>query len=281
MAEILSGKAFARLVRKSIATRVEELSGPPPGLTVIMVGDDPASSVYVRSKERACSKVGFSSNVIHLPSDTSQEHVLGLIDDLNKNPLVHGILVQLPVPDHISPTAIASAVIPEKDVDGFHPVNVGRLWRGEDGLFPCTPSGIVKLLHHHEIKLKGMNAVIIGRSNIVGKPMASLLLRENCTVTIAHSKTRDLKAICQGADLLVAAVGMPRMINSDWVKKGVVAVDVGMNRDTDGNLCGDMDYDDVFPVASAITPVPGGVGPLTIAYLLQNTLKARESLQSI
>ena len=281
MAEVLSGKAYAKVVRKSIKERVSALTGPPPGLSVIMVGNDSASSVYVASKEKACRRVGFYSKVIHLPETVSQEKVLQIIEELNSDPSIHGILVQLPVPEHISPQAVASAVIPEKDVDGFHPVNVGRLWRGEEGLFPCTPSGIIGLLHHHGIPLEGKNAVVVGRSNIVGKPMAALLLRENCTVTITHSRTENLMQKCREADILIAAVGRPRMITSEWVGEGAVIVDVGMNRDENGNLCGDVDYEDVIYKCSAITPVPGGVGPLTIAFLLENTLAARASFLAL
>ena len=281
MAEVLSGKAYAKVVRKSIKERVSALTGPPPGLSVIMVGNDSASSVYVASKEKACRRVGFYSKVIHLPETVSQEKVLQIIEELNSDPSIHGILVQLPVPEHISPQAVASAVIPEKDVDGFHPVNVGRLWRGEEGLFPCTPSGIIGFLHHHGIPLEGKNAVVVGRSNIVGKPMAALLLRENCTVTITHSRTENLMQKCREADILIAAVGRPRMITSEWVGEGAVIVDVGMNRDENGNLCGDVDYEDVVDKCSAITPVPGGVGPLTIAFLLENTLAARASFLAL
>ncbi|RKZ04674.1 bifunctional methylenetetrahydrofolate dehydrogenase/methenyltetrahydrofolate cyclohydrolase FolD [Candidatus Fermentibacteria bacterium] len=278
MALVLSGRKYSRVVKASLRQRVDELQGQLPGLTVIIVGENPASKVYVAAKEKACIKVGFNSNVISLPAEVTQSEILALIDKLNADDSVHGILVQLPLPEHISTDLIAAAVLPEKDVDGFHPVNVGRLWRGEQGLFPCTPSGIVSLLHHHDIPLTGKNALIVGRSNIVGKPMAALLLRENCTVTIAHSRTVDLKQRCAEADILVVAVGRAEMIKKDWVKPGAVVVDVGMNRRSDGRLVGDVDYDDVSPVCSAITPVPGGVGPLTIAFLLENTFKARNSL---
>jgi len=278
MALVLSGRKYARVVRASLRQRVSELQGQLPGLTVIIVGENPASKVYVAAKEKACVKVGFNSNVISLPAEVTQSEILAIVDKLNADDSVHGILVQLPLPEHISTDLIAAAVLPEKDVDGFHPVNVGRLWRGEQGLFPCTPSGIVSLLHHHNIPLSGKNALIVGRSNIVGKPMAALLLRENCTVTVAHSRTVDLKQRCAEADILVVAVGRAEMIKKDWVKPGAVVVDVGMNRRSDGKLVGDVDYDDVSPVCSAITPVPGGVGPLTIASLLENTFKARNSL---
>ncbi len=278
MPVVLSGRKYARVVRASLRKRVSELDGLLPGLTVIIVGDNPASKVYVGAKEKACGKVGFNSVVIALPVDVSELDILAAIDKLNRDKSVHGILVQLPVPDHISVDKIAAAVLPEKDVDGFHPVNVGRLWRGEDGLFPCTPSGIIGLLHHHDISLSGKNALIVGRSNIVGKPMAALLLRENCTVTIAHSRTVNLKERCAEADILIVAVGRAEMVKKDWVKPGAVVIDVGMNRRSDGKLVGDVDYEDVSEVCSAITPVPGGVGPLTIAYLLENTFKARNNL---
>lgn len=272
---VLSGRKYARVVRSSLKERVSLLQGYPPGLAVIMVGDDPASKVYVGAKEKACKKVGINSSVINMPADSSEADVLRFVDELNSDDKVHGILVQLPLPDHISVDRIASAVLPEKDVDGFHPVNVGRLWRGEDGLFPCTPSGIIGLLRHYDIPMSGKNALIVGRSNIVGKPMAALLLRENCTVTVAHSRTVDLIEQCVRADILVVAAGRAEMIKKDWVKPGAVVVDVGMNRNSSGKLVGDVDYHDVREVCSAITPVPGGVGPLTIAYLLENTFKAR------
>ncbi len=280
MALVLSGRKYARVVRSSLLERVNAQPGPPPGLTVIMVGDDPASRVYVGAKEKACKKVGFNSRIVNLPEETTEDQLLNLIDKLNSDDSVHGILVQLPLPAHVSVNRIASAVLPEKDVDGFHPVNVGRLWRGEEGLFPCTPSGIVSLLHHHQIPLSGKNAVIVGRSNIVGKPMAALLLRENCTVSIAHSRTSNLIEQCRRADLLVVAVGRAEMVNADWVKPGAVVVDVGMNRNSDGKLVGDVDYNSVSTICSAITPVPGGVGPLTIAFLLENTFLARARLLS-
>ncbi|MCK5131081.1 MAG: bifunctional methylenetetrahydrofolate dehydrogenase/methenyltetrahydrofolate cyclohydrolase FolD [Candidatus Sabulitectum sp.] len=278
MSLVLSGRKYARVVRASLRDRVNGLDGSPPGLAVIMVGDNPASRVYVGAKEKACKKVGYSSRVICLPAEVTEKDILSLIDELNADNSVHGILVQLPLPDHISDDRIASAVLPEKDVDGFHPVNVGRLWRGEDGLFPCTPSGIVELLHHHDIAMSGKNALIVGRSNIVGKPMAALLLRENCTVTVAHSRTVDLKEQCLRADILIVAVGRAEMIKGGWVKHGAVVVDVGMNRNSDGKLVGDVAYDEVSSICSAITPVPGGVGPLTIAFLLENTFKARSKL---
>ncbi len=275
---VLSGRKYAKVVRASLKERTSQLTGNPPGLVVVLIGDDPASLVYVGAKEKACAKVGFYSKLVKLPSDTTEEVVLQIIEDLNNDNAVHGILVQLPVPKHISADKIASAVLPEKDVDGFHPVNVGRMWRGEDGLFPCTPSGIIGLLKFHNIVLEGKNALVLGRSNIVGKPMAALLLQENCTVTIAHSRTRSLEAKCREADILVAAVGRAEMVRGSWVKPGAVVIDVGMNRNSEGKLVGDVAYDEVSLVCSAITPVPGGVGPLTIAFLLENTYKARKLL---
>jgi len=275
---VLSGRKYAKVVRASLKERTSQLTGNPPGLVVVLIGEDPASLVYVGAKEKACTKVGFYSKLVKLPSDTTEEVVLQIIEDLNNDAAVHGILVQLPVPKHISADRIASAVLPEKDVDGFHPVNVGRMWRGEEGLFPCTPSGVIGLLKFHNIVLEGKNALVLGRSNIVGKPMAALLLQENCTVTIAHSRTRSLEAKCREADILVAAVGRAEMVRGSWVKPGAVVIDVGMNRNSEGKLVGDVAYDEVSQVCSAITPVPGGVGPLTIAFLLENTYKARKLL---
>ncbi len=280
MTLVLSGKEYAKKVRADITHRISLLSGPPPGLAVIMVGSDPASSVYVASKERACKKVGITSRVHELPESVSEADVLQLIQKLNSDNGVHGILVQLPVPRHISPSRVASAVLPEKDVDGFHPVNVGKLWRGEEGLYPCTPSGIIGLLHHYDIPLQGKNALVAGRSNIVGKPMAALLLRENCTVTLAHSRTENLPERAREADILIAAVGKPEFVKENWVKPGAVVIDVGINRNSLGDLVGDVDYSGVFHRCSAITPVPGGVGPLTIAFLLRNTLLARNTILS-
>jgi len=253
----------------------------PPGLAVIMVGDDPASAVYVGSKERACRKAGILSRIIHLEIDVSESEIIECIEELNADPAIDGILCQLPVPDHISPSLIASAVLPDKDVDGFHPVNVGRLWRGEDGLFPCTAVGIIALLEENGIEIKGKHAVIVGRSNIVGKPLAALLLRKHATVTICHSRTSDLPGTCRLGDILIAAVGRPHFLGENHVKPGAVLIDVGITRTEEG-LVGDFDFDAVEGICSAITPVPGGVGPLTIAFLLANTLlswRKREGLQ--
>ncbi len=270
---VLSGRKFAKEVRRNLAEEIEKIGGRPPGLAVVIVGDDPASRVYVSMKEKACGKVGINSTVIRLDESVSQEELLLQIDRLNHDTSVDGILCQLPLPDQISADTVASAILPEKDVDGFHPVNVGRLWRGEEGLFPCTPVGIIALLKHSNIDIDGVDAVIVGRSNIVGKPMAALLLRESATVCVAHSHTSDLKGLCRRADILVAAVGRPRFITTEFVKSGATVIDVGISR-TDDGLVGDVDFENVAPICGAITPVPGGVGPLTIAFLLSNTVKA-------
>lgn len=270
---VLSGRKFAKEVRKNLAEEITRIGGRPPGLAVVIVGDDPASRVYVSMKEKACGKVGIVSTEVKLDGSVSQEELLQEINRLNGDTSVDGILCQLPLPDHISADIIASAILPEKDVDGFHPVNVGRLWRGEDGLFPCTPVGIVALMKHHNIDIDGADAVIVGRSNIVGKPMAALLLRESATVTVAHSHTSDLEGLCRKADILIAAVGRPHFIRKEFVKPGATVIDVGINRTEDG-LVGDVDFDNVAPICGAITPVPGGVGPLTIAFLLSNTATA-------
>ncbi len=276
MALILWGKELAREVTDSIRTRLA--GAPAPGLAVILAGDDPASSVYVASKEKACRRVGIRSTVFRLPGSVNEGTILGLIRELNDDPSVHGILCQLPLPGGIDRHTIASAVLPGKDVDGFHPENVGRLWRGQDGLFPCTPLGVMDLLHRYGIPLAGRHAVVLGRSDIVGKPMAAMLLKADCTVTVAHSRTLDLPGLCRTADILVTAVGRHGMVRGDWVKPGAVIVDVGINRLPDGSLAGDVCFPEVEAVASAITPVPGGIGPLTIAYLLLNTVNAMERL---
>lgn len=277
MALILSGKELAREVADSIRAR---LAGAPvaPGLAVVLVGDDPASAVYVASKEKACRRVGMASTVIRLSARTGEAAVIDGILRLNEDPAVHGILCQLPLPEGIDRHRVASAVLPAKDVDGFHPENVGRLWRGQEGLFPCTPLGVMGLLHHYGITLEGRHAVVLGRSDIVGKPMAAMLMKADCTVTVAHSRTVDLPGLCRTADILVSAVGRPGMVRGDWVKPGAVVVDVGINRLPDGSLAGDVSFDEAAAAAGAITPVPGGIGPLTIAYLLLNTVKAAELL---
>ena len=272
MADVLSGRKLARQVRERVRQQVSSLDDPP-GLTVIVVGDDPASKVYVSYKEKACIKTGFRSSVIRMPGDVTREQLLAEIHRINADDSVDGLLVQLPLPGHLSPSEVASAVVPAKDVDGFHPQNVGRLWRGEEGLFPCTPTGVMALLDFHGIDPEGMHAVIVGRSDIVGKPLAAMLLAANATVTLAHSRTRDLAGLTSRADLLVSAVGSPGIIGPEHVREGAVVVDVGISRTEDG-LAGDVDYRRVEPLVSAITPVPGGVGPLTIAFLLENTIKA-------
>ncbi len=282
-ARILDGKATAAAVREELAKHVAELHskrGMQPGLAVVLLGDDPASQVYVRSKERLATEVGFRSIAYRKPSDTSEEALLTLIDSLNNDTNIHGILVQLPVPSHINETRVLNQISPEKDVDGFHPVNVGRLVTGDKALVPCTPLGCLHLLKQELGDLSGKTAVVVGRSNIVGKPMASLLLRENCTVTTAHSRTRNLPEVCAQADILVAAVGRPNFVQGSWIKPGATVIDVGINRvdagkgDGSTRLVGDVDFEAAVNVAGAITPVPGGVGPMTIAMLLRNTFEA-------
>jgi methylenetetrahydrofolate dehydrogenase (NADP+) / methenyltetrahydrofolate cyclohydrolase len=278
--KIIDGKAFAEGMRRRIAAEVQEIKAAKnmvPGLAVVLVGENPASQVYVRNKARQTKEVGMNSWEHRLEASTSQADLLGLIGRLNADPQVDGILVQLPLPKHIDSSKVLDAIDPAKDVDGFHVVNVGRLAAGLPGLVPCTPLGCLMLLKDRVGDLSGRRALVLGRSNIVGKPVAQLLLQENCTVTIAHSRTRDLPAECRRAEILIAAVGKPEMVRGDWVQPGAVVIDVGINRvERDGapRLVGDVAYDEVEPVAGAITPVPGGVGPMTIACLLQNTLTA-------
>jgi len=278
--KVIDGKAFAEGLRTKLARKVAALKaqhGFVPGLAVALVGEDPASKVYVRNKGEQTKASGMASFEHKLPATTTQDELLALIDQLNKDPKVNGILCQLPVPKQIDPQAIIDAIDPDKDVDGFHVVNAGRLATGGKGLVPCTPFGCLLLLKDRLGDLAGKHAVVIGRSNIVGKPMAQLLLNESCTVTIAHSKTRDLPGEVRRADIVIAAVGRPEMVKGDWIKEGAVVIDVGINRiERDGKfkLVGDVDYASCYPKASAITPVPGGVGPMTIALLLQNTLIA-------
>ncbi len=276
MAEILDGKAASAAVRAQLKEEVASLKekGITPGLAVIIVGDDPASRIYVNNKKKACAEVGIYSEEFALPADTSQEELLALVASLNGRSDINGILCQLPLPSHLSEKAIIEAVSPLKDVDAFHAANVGHIMIGDFSFLPCTPAGVMELLHRADIDPAGKNCVVIGRSNIVGKPMAMLLLHENGTVTICHSKTRNLQEICSGADILVAAVGRAKFVTADMVKEGAVVVDVGMNRDENGKLCGDVDYAPVAAKASYITPVPGGVGPMTISMLLKNTVKA-------
>ncbi|MGN7870931.1 bifunctional methylenetetrahydrofolate dehydrogenase/methenyltetrahydrofolate cyclohydrolase FolD [Paracoccus sp. 22332] len=275
-ASLIDGKAFAADIRARVA-HLTTRQGVTPGLAVVLVGEDPASQVYVRNKGRQTVEVGMNSFEHKLPADTPQAELMGLIARLNADPAVHGILVQLPLPGHLDPEAVINAIDPAKDVDGFHILNVGRLATGQRAMVPCTPLGCLLMLKDRLGDLAGLDAVVVGRSNIVGKPMAQLLVKESCTVTIAHSRTRDLAEVCRGADILVAAVGRPRMIRGDWIKPGATVIDVGINRiEEDGRarLVGDVDFDSAVQVAGAITPVPGGVGPMTIACLLANTLTA-------
>ena len=283
-ARIIDGRALAAQVRESVAARVETLKskhGLTPGLAVVTVGENPASQIYVRNKARLISESGMNSFEHQLPASTTQQELLDLVEQLNADAAVHGILVQLPLPDQIDEAAVIEAIEPAKDVDGFHLLNVGLLATGGDGLVPCTPLGCLLMLREEVGELKGKRALIVGRSNIVGKPMAQLLLREHCTVTIAHSRTRDLKAECQRADVLVAAVGVAHLIKGDWIKPGAVVIDVGQNvipapekGDSKTQLVGDVDFEAALKIAGAITPVPGGVGPMTIACLLKNTVAA-------
>ena len=278
-ARIIDGKAIAASIRQEVAEGVARLRaehGIVPGLTVVLVGEDPASQVYVRNKEKAATAIGMNSQVLRLPAGTSQKELLDLIAKLNADPAVHGILVQLPLPDHIDEAAVVRAIDPDKDVDGFHPINVGRLHTGQQGLMPCTPAGILVLLDRMNIALKGKNAVVVGRSNIVGKPAAMLLLSRHATVTICHSRTADLAAEVRRADVVVAAVGKPRLIKGDWIKPGAAVIDVGTNR-VDDKLVGDVDFESASQAAGYITPVPGGVGPMTIAMLMKNALEAAEN----
>ncbi len=277
---LIDGKAFAAKVRAQVATHVQRLKddhGLTPGLAVVLVGEDPASQVYVRSKGKQTSEVGMNSYEHKLDAGTSEADLLALIARLNADPAVHGILVQLPLPGHLDSDLVINSIDPAKDVDGFHISNVGLLGTGQKSMVPCTPLGCLMMLRDHHGSLSGMNAVVVGRSNIVGKPMAQLLLGDSCTVTIAHSRTKDLPGVCRGADILVAAVGRPEMIPGDWVKPGATVIDVGINRiERDGKtrLVGDVDFASAVRVAGAITPVPGGVGPMTIACLLANTVTA-------
>jgi methylenetetrahydrofolate dehydrogenase (NADP+) / methenyltetrahydrofolate cyclohydrolase len=267
---IIDGKAIAATVRATIAVEVASLARAP-GLAVVLVGDDPASAVYVKAKGKACREAGMVSIEHRLPVDVAQDALLALVGALNHDPAVDGILVQLPLPAHIDPDAVIAAIDPEKDVDGFHPVNAGRLATGLPGFVPCTPMGCHTLIKSVRPDLAGLDAVVIGRSNIVGKPMAQILIRESCTVTVAHSKTRALPDVVRRADIVIAAVGRPEMVRGDWIKPGATVIDVGINR-VDGKLVGDVAFAEAVGHAGAITPVPGGVGPMTIAWLLNNTL---------
>lgn len=278
MAQIIDGKAISAQIKDELKEKVAELKtqGIEVSLAVIQVGADPASSVYVRNKKKACEYIGIRSLAYELPEETTEKELLDIIDELNGRKDVNGILVQLPLPSHISEEKILNRIDPTKDVDGFHPQNVGALCIGKPGFVSCTPAGIIQLLKRSGISIEGKECVVIGRSNIVGKPMAILLLRENGTVTITHSRTKDLKEVTKRADILVVAIGRPKMITAEYVKEGAVVIDVGIHRNEDNKLCGDVDFDSVEPVCSAITPVPGGVGPMTIAMLMNNCVESLE-----
>lgn len=283
MAQIIDGKAVSKAVRQRVAAETEELKkkGITPGLAVILVGDDPASQVYVRNKERACEEVGFYSEKYTLPENTTQEELNVLVDKLNARKEISGILCQLPLPKHLDDKAVINRIDPKKDVDAFHPENVGAIMIGDYHFLPCTPAGVMELIHSTGVEITGKKAVVIGRSNIVGKPMAMLLLHENATVEITHSKTKNLADITRTADILVAAIGKAGFVTADMVKEGAVVIDVGMNRNAEGKLCGDVDFDEVSKKCSYITPVPGGVGPMTISMLMQNTLTAAKIQNSV
>jgi methylenetetrahydrofolate dehydrogenase (NADP+)/methenyltetrahydrofolate cyclohydrolase len=274
--KVIDGKAIAQTVRDGVKGKVAEFRarhGRAPGLTVSLAGDDQASAVYVRNKEKASNEIGIAGTVLRFPTTVGEDEILATVRTLNQDAAVDGILVQLPLPKQVRASLVLEAIDPQQDVDGFHPVNVGALWAGQSGLVPCTPRGCLRLLDESGVGLDGARAVVVGRSNIVGKPVAALLLARNATVTIAHSKTRDLPALCREADVLVAAVGRAKMIRGDFIKPGAAVIDVGTNR-VDGKLVGDVDFEAVREIAGAISPVPGGVGPMTIAMLLQNTLAA-------
>lgn len=281
MAIIIDGKLVAQEVKAKVSKKVKELqeNGITPGLAVIIIGNNQASRIYVNNKKKACAEVSIYSKECALPDTTSQKELIELISKLNNDDSINGILVQLPLPNHINEKAVIEAIDPLKDVDAFHEINVGKIMIGEYDLLPCTPAGIIELLNSQNIEIEGKHCVVVGRSNIVGKPMAMLLLHRNGTVTICHSKTKNLKKICKNADILIAAVGKAKFITSDMVKKGAVVIDVGMNKDENSKLCGDVDFDNVKKIASYITPVPGGVGPMTIAMLMKNTVTAA-SLQN-
>ena len=274
--QIINGKAIAAGLRAELKAKTQQLAqtGKRPGLAVIIVGDDPASRVYVNNKKKACAEIGFYSEEYALPGNTTTEQLLLLINELNARSDINGILCQLPLPKGIDEKAVLLAISPEKDVDAFHPENVGHIMIGDSALLPCTPAGVMYLLQQAGVELTGKRAVVIGRSNIVGKPMALLLLQQNATVTVCHSRTQNLPQTVQEADVVVAAIGKAKFITKNYIKPGAVGIDVGMNRDENGKLCGDVDFESVAPVCSAITPVPGGVGPMTIAMLMQNTLTA-------
>ena len=276
MAQRIDGKAIAANVKSEVAAEVEALKagGIEPGMAVVLVGDDPASKIYVRNKKKACAEVGIYSEEHVLPAETTQEELLALIEKMNRDPKINGILVQSPLPKHLDEKLVVEHIDPNKDVDAFHAYNVGRIMIGDFTFLPCTPAGVIELIRSTGVEIAGKSCVVVGRSNIVGKPMAMLLLHNHGTVTVCHSKTNNLAEVCRNADILVAAVGRAKLITADMVKPGAVVIDVGMNRDENGKLCGDVDFDAVEPIASHITPVPGGVGPLTIAMLMTNAVSA-------
>lgn len=278
MAKIIDGKAISAAIKDELKEQVKAYKeqGIEITLAVVKVGNDPASAVYVRNKEKACEYVGITSRTLALPEETTEEELLKVVEELNNDSAVNGILVQLPLPKHIDESKILLAIDSNKDVDGFHPVNVGKMVIGEDAFLPCTPAGIIEMLKRSDVDITGKECVVIGRSNIVGKPMSILMLKENATVTIAHSRTKDLKEVTKRADILIAAIGKAKFVTSDYVKDGAVVIDVGMDRDEDGKLCGDVDFASVEKIASAITPVPGGVGPMTVTMLLVNCLRSVE-----
>ena len=275
-AQIINGKQVSANIKERIKKEVEELKkdGIVPGLAVVIVGDDPASRVYVNSKKKACEELGMYSREYAMKKETTEEELLALVNELNNDDAIHGILVQLPLPSHLDEKLIINNILPEKDVDAFHPVNVGKIMIGDFDFLPCTPAGVMELIKETGIEIAGKECVVIGRSNIVGKPQAMLMLHKNATVTICHSRTKDLKEVVKRADIVIAAVGVANMVTGDMVKEGAVVIDVGMNRLENGKLCGDVDFESVSKVASHITPVPGGVGPMTIAMLMENTLTA-------
>lgn len=283
MAKLIDGKIISAAVKNEVATEVAALKekGVTPGLAVIIVGEDPASKVYVANKEKACEQLGMASFKYALPENTTENELLQLINKLNNDSSVNGILCQLPLPRHLNEELIINSIIPEKDVDAFHPQNVGKIMIGNYDFLPCTPAGIMEMLKYENIEIEGKECVVIGRSNIVGKPMSMLLLHKNGTVTVCHSRTKNLKEVCRRADILVAAVGRANFVTADMVKPGAVVIDVGINRLENGKLCGDVNFAEVEPVASYITPVPGGVGPMTIATLMKNTLTAAKNQNNI
>ncbi|MEN0958962.1 bifunctional methylenetetrahydrofolate dehydrogenase/methenyltetrahydrofolate cyclohydrolase FolD [Listeria monocytogenes] len=276
MGEIIDGKKLAKEIQEKVTREVAELvkEGKQPGLAVVLVGDNQASRTYVRNKQKRTEEAGMKSVLIELPENVTEEKLLSVVEELNEDKTIHGILVQLPLPEHISEEKVIDTISFDKDVDGFHPVNVGNLFIGKDSFVPCTPAGIIELIKSTGTQIEGKRAVVIGRSNIVGKPVAQLLLNENATVTIAHSRTKDLPQVAKEADILVVATGLAKFVKKDYIKPGAIVIDVGMDRDENNKLCGDVDFDDVVQEAGFITPVPGGVGPMTITMLLANTLKA-------